>query len=133
MKAKLGFTIIELIMFIVIIGILAGGALTAAVTSLRQSPIARQQTIAMNAAMRCLDFALGQRYLNGYSSISCPSTAVPSYCSVPNGFTISVTTTCKTLYGDPSANYKQITVAVGSAVDPSMSLLASLSLLLANY
>lgn len=122
MKIRSGFTLIELIIFIVVMGILAGGILTAAITTMKHSPAVRQQAIAMNAAMQCLDWVLGQRQLNGYNSIPCPSASVPSFCSsLPAGFNISVQIIC------PVANYKTVTVSVSGLGD------ASLQLLLANY
>jgi len=81
--------------------------------------------IATQTASQCMEWYLGQRALNGYNSISCPSTAVPSFCSAPTGYVLSTNISCTTISGD--ANYKTIAVTVSGKGT------ISLTTLIANY
>ena len=72
-----------------------------------------------------MEWFTGQRQLNGYASITCPSSAVPAFCSAPSGYTLAVSITCTTISSD--ANYKTLTVTVSGDGN------ASLSTLFASY
>lgn len=114
-----GFTLIEIILFIIITGILASSILLAFTTGLQKSPKIHQQMVATFAAEKCMDWFLGQRFFNGYAALSCPSTTVPSFCSVPSGYSISVNISCVSISGD--ANYQSIQVAISGAGNATLT------------
>lgn len=124
-----GFSLIELIVFIVIMGIVGITILASFNAVLKGVSVPRQKTIALQTAARCVEWYLEQRYVNGFTAaaLTCPSTTVPSFCSVPGGYSLSTSVSCTQLYGETGANYKTITVTV-SGLDS-----ASLSLLVASY
>lgn len=120
-----GFTLIEVILFIIITGLLASTLLLSFYTSLQKMPALHQNMIATQTARRCMDWIIGQRRMNGFSTITCPSTTTPTFCTAPSGYTISTNITCTTINSD--TNYKTITITISGAGD------AKLSTLLANY
>jgi type II secretory pathway pseudopilin PulG len=126
MKKSNGFTLIELIIFIIVIGLASATVLSGMDIILKTQHTTQDNDTAVQVASRCLEWYWGQNQMNGYSSITCPSTTLPSFCSAPSGFTTAVSVTCTTLYSETSANYKTIAVAVTGKGT------ASLSLLLAN-
>lgn len=129
MKKQQGFTLIELIMFIIITSILASAILLAYIGALGKPPSILQNTIATERLRQCADWYLSQRRINGYSSVSnancTASLTIPSMCSVPSGYTLTGTCTQTTLRGD--SNYETITLTVAGAGS------ATLSLLLGDY
>lgn len=105
-----GFSLIELIVFIVIVGISVVAVLLSFQTLLTRSPNTNRQTVAIELAQGRMDVILGQYYQNGYSSFAdiCPGAAV---CQSLTGYTITSAITGS----DP----KTITVTVsglGSAI-----------------
>ena len=98
-------------------------------TVLTGEATSRRQTVALQTAKQCMEWYLNQRHLNGFSAIVCPSTTVPSFCTPPSGYTISTNVSCTQLYGETGANYRTVTINVGSGGSNA----ASLSLLLASY
>jgi type II secretory pathway pseudopilin PulG len=122
-----GFTLIEMVIFIAITAIAIFGVLSLLEFVSRNSVSMRTQTLAVEAADRCLQWFIGNRYINGYASTTCPSTAVPTFCAAPTGYTVAVNVACTDMYS--SNNYKIVTVTVSA----SGSTVASSSLILANY
>lgn len=122
-----GFTIIELVIFIVIMGIVGVTILASFSAVLKGVSVPRQKTIATQTAARCMEWYLEQRYLYGFNAatLSCPNTTVPSFCAAPSGYTITTSVSCTQLYGEIGANYKTITVTVGGASSAALSLLLS--------
>lgn len=121
MRKMSGFTLIELVLFIIILSILAKTILLALYIGTTKAPATHQNIIARQAAIKCMEWFVGQRRLNGYTSLTCPDTITPSFCTVPNGFTINVNTSCTTINTD--ANYKTITVTVSGLGDATLSTL----------
>lgn len=126
MKKNQGFTLIELVIFILIVGLLAAGILASYNTSLRGTARLKYQTSATGYAMKCLEWFLGQRYLKGFDNISC-NTTVPNFCNVPSGFTITTNVVCTT-YNNDTNNYKTIITEVGGDLGNE-----NISLIIANY
>lgn len=124
MKQQNGFTLIELVMFIVITSILASTILLSFVTAMSKTPTILQNTIAMQTAKQCMEWFIGQRRINGYNSFTCDST-VPAFCITPAGYTLTSSCTTTTIGGD--SNYETLTVTVSGLGN------AVLNLLLANY
>ena len=113
-----GFTLIEIIVLIVVTGLLANVILLATLTTMKNTPTISTAEINLQKATACMEWFYGQRQLNGYSSISCPSSTVPAFCA--SGVTVNIT--CLTINTD--ANYQQITVTSGNT---------SLTGIIANY
>ena len=127
MKKQAGFTLIELIIFIIFIGIIMPSMMSMLYIILKNTNAIQQENPAIESVNQCLESYLNKRYNLGYSSITCPSTTVPTFCSVPSGYTLSVAVTCLTKYSEVSSNYKQITVTVGGLGT------ATNTLIIANY
>jgi len=116
-----GFTLIELVMFIVVTSLLATTILLALITATRDIPTIHQEIVATQTAKQCMEWFIGQQRLNGFTSLTCPSTTTPSFCTTPTGYTLSVNVSCTTINSD--TNYKTITVTVSGLGDASFSTL----------
>lgn len=129
MIKQAGFTLIEIILFIVVTGILASSILLAYVGAFGNYPSIIQNTIASQTARQCADWYLAQRRLNGYGIVSgtnCTNPlTLPSICSVQSGYSISGTCSQTTVRSD--SDYETITLTVSGLGN------ASLTLLLGNY
>ena len=120
-----GFTLIEVIILIVVISLIAPVLLMSYSTSLLNTSTVLDNLIARQTAKQCMEWFIGQRRLNNYSSLSCPSTTVPGFCTAPTGYTLSINIACTTINTD--ANYKTITATVTGKSN------ATLTTLIANY
>ena len=109
-KKSSGLSLIELVIFIVISGFLLSAIFLYSRVILPNKASIEQQLTAYMTAQKCLEWFLGQRYLNGYSSLTCPSTPTGKLCTAPSGYSVATTISCVTISGD--ANYKRITVNV---------------------
>jgi prepilin-type N-terminal cleavage/methylation domain-containing protein len=116
-----GFTLIELIIFIVISSLLASTLLIAFNTVAIKTPLNNLQYQALIIARTCLDNMVAQKQLNGYSTFTCPSTTVPFYCLTQSGFNIDVNIACTSFNSD--ANYMTLTVNVTGASSVSLTTL----------
>ena len=118
MKKYSGFSLIELVIFIIITGILAKGILLSMSAVSSNSPTSLQNIIATQAAQQCIEWFIGQENLNGYSSITCNSTT-PAFCTAPSGYTVSSSCSTTTISGD--SNYETITVTVTGAGNATLT------------
>lgn len=123
MKQLKGFSLIELIIFLVVIGIAATTVLSSMDIILKTTHTNQENGVAVHIASRCLEWYLGQNQMHGYESVICPETTVPSFCSVPSGFSISVNVACTTLYNEPTSHYKTVTATVSGKGSATLSLL----------
>lgn len=117
---SLGFTLIEILIFIVVTGLLMTTMMVGTTTALRNTPVIHQQWVAIQTARRCMEWLLEQRRLNGYAFLSCPSTPTISACSAPSGYAVAVSVSCTTWNNDP--NYKILAVSVNGLANASLSL-----------
>jgi type II secretory pathway pseudopilin PulG len=124
-----GITLIEMIIFIVVLGILAKGLLNTYVIVLRSAGSVSRLMTASNVATKCINWYIGQRGIYGYASITPPGTVVPNFCTAPAGYSIATSVSNTTISPDTVSNYKTIVVQVryGGALQ------ASESILIANY
>jgi prepilin-type N-terminal cleavage/methylation domain-containing protein len=136
MKKNSGFTLIELIIFIVIMGIIASMVAISYHTMFKGSGGINRQTLYSQAAVQCMEWYLGQRALNGYAGselntgTKTPGAGTPSFCTAPTGYGININITGLTLYaGDPS--YKKIDISVTTL--GSTQTITSLSTIVADY
>lgn len=107
-----GVSLIEMVIFIVLVGIIATGLMVAFQESLRALPENADDVVAINLAQARMDFLLGQNVINGYGSFSsdvCESVSAPAICIAPAGYTIDSTITKS--YGG-NANLGTISVSV---------------------
>ena len=89
-----GFTLIEVVIFIIVTSLFATTILATFRIVLLKTPITHQQKIATETARQCMEWFIGQRRLLGYSTLTCPSTPSPSFCTAPTGYTIANNITC---------------------------------------
>lgn len=125
MKNNSGFTLIELIIFIVVTGILASTILLTFRSSLIKTPDVHYSVIATQLADQCMEGFIGSRDMLGYStaSLACGAATLPSICSAPSGYSISASISCSpTLSGD-STNSKTITVVVSGLANATLTTL----------
>lgn len=120
-----GFTLIEILLVIIILGMFGSAMVISLRNSVSQTPKLLNHAVALQTARQCTEWFIGQRQLNGFSSIPCPSTSVPSFCTAPSGYTLSVAISCTTISSD--TNYKTLTVTVSGNGN------ATLSTLFASY
>jgi type II secretory pathway pseudopilin PulG len=125
MKSQRGFTLIEVVLFIIITSILVKTLFLTFSNTLTDMPDTHNDLVASQSARHCIEWFIGQRRLLGYSSVTSPSTTVPSFCTQPTGYNLAVSVVNTTLNSD--ANYKTVTVTVSGKGD------AVSSVLLANY
>lgn len=125
MRKQVGFTLIELIMFIIITSILASAILLAYIGALQNSPTLLQNTIATQTAKQCAEWYLGQRRLRGWSIVSganCISPlSTPSVCATPSNYTLTASCSATTVRGD--SNYELLTFTVSGSGSASLTLL----------
>ncbi len=137
-----GLTLIELVVFIVIVGIAAFALLGSFGALLPRSPTAAQLTQAMQLAQERMELILGQRnsplagrsYNNTVDLDPC-NVGAPSVCTSTFGFTVTSagTGTAPASWvqwnGNPTTNYKLVTVTVKLGG----TTLATQSAVLSNY
>ncbi|OGT45846.1 MAG: hypothetical protein A3E83_00520 [Gammaproteobacteria bacterium RIFCSPHIGHO2_12_FULL_41_20] len=114
-----GFTLIEILVFIVVSSILMSVILIGATTALLNTPNVHQQWVALRTVQTCMEWFLGQRHLNGYTSLACPSTPTASVCSAPAGYSISTAVSCTTWNSD--STYKTLSITVSGVAGASAS------------
>jgi len=119
MKRHAGFALIEAVIFIIVTGILLSTVFMSSMVALRNAPSVHQQWIALQTARQCMEWFLGQRRLNGYTALTCPSTPSSTACVAPSGFSVSTSVTCTTWNSD--AAYKIITVSVNGLASASLT------------
>jgi len=121
MKKNSGVTLIELVMFIVIMGIISSTVGPMFFAILKNAPKVQHYSAATQLASQCLEGYLGERYIKGYSTVL--SATTPALCTVPTGYTITKSVTNTTKYSE--ASYKTITVTVAGEGNATMSLLVA--------
>lgn len=114
-----GFTFIEIIVFIIVSGLLMSTILFATITVARSTPALQQQRAAQQTARKCMEWYLQQRRLNGFTSLTCPSSPTATACSAPTGYAVNTSIACTTWNGDTS--YKTITVTVTGRANATLS------------
>lgn len=107
-RQQQGFTFLELVIFIIVIGILAAGLLSAFNIFLKKQPSIQVTTIANSLAAQRMEIILGKKKIAGFSSYSDPCPG-PAICSVPAGYTVT-SSIANNWNGD--TNYNVITVNV---------------------
>lgn len=118
-KQQQGFTLIELIVFIIVSSLLMSTVLLAIVTASRGMPNVHNQWVALQKARGCMEWYLQQRRLKGYDSLTCPSTPTASACTMPSGFSVVTNISCTTWNSDTT--YKTITVTISGKANVTLT------------
>lgn len=123
-----GFTLIEVIIFIVIMGVLGVGVLASFNVAMQRAPSIQNSSRAIGLAKRRMEMVMGYVDVYGFNNLTidpCLGTYAGAYfCADPVGYTTTATI-IDDFSGD--ANLKQVSVNVtGNAT-------ASLSSLVGNY
>ncbi len=88
-----GHTLIEFIIFVVVIGVLASIGLLGLQASLRNAPNIQNATTSIALAQQRMEFIIGQRNIYGFVDFvdPCPppTSSTSPLCVVPDGFTIT--------------------------------------------
>ena len=117
-----GFTLVELVIFIVVVSILGVAMLAAFSTSVRYSPAAGQITQATQLAQQRMEFILAQRRAVGFAAFTDPCLSTIT-CTPPTGYVVSANI-APNWNGD--TNYRVITVTVtGTSSAQATALVAS--------
>lgn len=119
-----GFSLLEAIVFIVVLAVLLGSLAASFNSSLRLSPQAGQIDVAAELAQQRMELILAQHRAAGYAAMADPCPG-PAVCTPPTGYTVT-SSMAAGFAGDPS-NYKIVTVDVTGAGT------ARVSALVANY
>ena len=104
-----GFTLIEVVIFIVVAGVLAAGLIVAMGSSVRGTSQAGQTDMAAEVAQSRMELILAQRRSVGFAAFADPCPG-PAACTAPTGYAVSSSIT-NGWGGDP-VNYKVVTVNV---------------------
>lgn len=124
--ANAGFSLVEAIVFIVVLAVLLAGLVVAFGSTLRNSPQAGQLDLAAEIAQQRMELILGQRRAVGFAVFAdpCVPGPGPAICTPPAGYTVS--STIATGWGGDPSNYKVVTVNVtGTSVTSATTLVAS--------
>ena len=132
-----GFSLVELIIFVIILSIVSATILVTVSFALRYIPISHNQTVTPITASKCMDYLLGQRYLKDFNfdgHTTCNTgdeySITQSFCDTPNmGTTIKVK--CTAINGVQA--FKLITVTTNTAGRSTSAGATILNLLIADY
>ena len=121
-----GFTLIELIIFIVILGILGVSILMTFSVALKNTPKVESASIATELAQQRMDVIFGQRKIVGFVSMADPCVSTPSLpvCTTPAGYTVTSSIANNWL---GNTEFKTITITVAGTGT------ASLTSMVGNY
>lgn len=117
-----GFTLIEVIFAIVILGLLASTILLPFTEALQNTATQHQNRVALDVAKSRLEMILGQKKTQGFTDFvdPCPG---PAACVPPSGYSVNVT--ISDWLG--SSHFDEIVVTVSGQGD------ATLTSIVANY
>lgn len=104
-----GFSLIELVVFIVVMGFAITGIFLAFQTSLQKSVVSTPQTNVNLLAQGRMEVIVGQERINGFNSYSdiCPAAAVCTLPAALSGYAVSSSITTTTINSD---TYNIVTV-----------------------
>lgn len=123
-----GFSLIEVIVFIVVLGVLLAGLVAAFSSPLRASPQAGELDLVAELAQQRMELILAQRRAAGFATFAdpCVPGPGPAVCVPPAGY--AVASSIAAGWGADPVNYKVVSVTV---TGPSTT--AGGAALVANY
>lgn len=108
---QIGVSLVELIIFIVIVSVLAAGLFSVLASSLRGEPQAGQTDLAAEIAQQRMELILARRRAVGFAAFADPCPGLgPAVCTPPAGYGVSSNIVAG--WGGDPLNYKVITVTV---------------------
>lgn len=133
-----GFSLVELVVFIVIIAIAAKTLLVSFATTTPRSVTPQQITMATHLAQERLELIMAQQKVTGYTNMVDPCvTSVLTACTAVTGYTVTVTgvpaasiVACPVAIDNNTATCRSISVSV---TGPGGTQLVSLTTLATNY
>ena len=128
-----GFTMTELIVVIVVIGLSAAAVLRALPLGRAGAPTAAQITVAEQLAQERMELILGTRQTLGYLLIGDPCPGVQKPCSAVTGYTLTVTGVSPVVSWSVDANTNHFKVVTVSVTGPTGHVLSTLTAVLGNY
>ena len=136
-KRQTGVSLIELIVFIIVVAIAVIGLLTSLGRSLPTDPAPQEITQATQLAQERMELIVGQKDNLGFAGMTdpCVGGTPPAICTT-SGFTVTVTgvssvVACPAAIDSDTANCKSITVTVNDSTTNTQ--LATLTSLVTNY
>jgi len=128
-----GLTLVETVVFIVIVGVAAFALLRSFGSLLPRSPTGSQLTQASQLAQERMELILGRYAAAGFSAVNdpCVGGTPPAICTLPSGYAVAVSGVAAPVVwnGNPVTNYKLVTVTVSFGGTQ----LAQENTVLANY
>jgi type II secretory pathway pseudopilin PulG len=117
-----GFTLIELIVFIVVAGVLAVGLASVFSSAMHGAAEPGQLTQATQIAQERMELILGQRRAVGFAAFADPCPGSPLCTPVPAGFAVNVNIAPN---WNGNVNYRVITVTVTGPTNATLTALTS--------
>ncbi len=124
-RACRGFSLIEAVVFIVVLGVLLAALVAALGSNLRNAPTAGRIDLAAEIAQQRLELILAQRRAAGFAAFTdpCVPGPGPAVCTPPAGYTVASSIVAG--WGADPVNYKVVTVDVTGAWTTSASALVA--------
>jgi len=111
-----GFTLIEMVVFIVVVGVAAVALFRMFGQTMPRSPAPSQLTQATQLAQERMELILGRRGVVGYNALNdpCVGGTPPVICTNSYGYTVTVAGISSVVAwnGNPTTDFKLITVTV---------------------
>jgi type II secretory pathway pseudopilin PulG len=122
-----GFTLLEAVVFIVVLGVMLAGLVVALRSPLQQSSVAGQTDLSAELAQQRMELILAQRRTAGFGAFTdpCSPGPGPAQCTPPAGYTVAASIVAG--WGGDPTNYKVVTVTV------SGTFASTATALVANY
>lgn len=119
-----GFTLIELIIFIVIAGVLAVGLASVFSTGMRGAAEPGRLTQATQIAQERMELVLGRRRAAGFAAFADPCPGSPLCAPLPAGYAVNVNIAPS---WNGNTNYRVITVTVTGPSNATLTALTSVA------
>ena len=131
---EIGLTLVEVIAFLIVVGIAAAALLPMFRNVLQRAPDANEIVRATHLAQSRLELILAQRSSAGYSGLNDPCQASnPPACTVPGGFSLTVLGVPAVLAWPVNTDTTQFRLISVRVTGPSGTVVSELSAVAAAY